>query len=123
MMRGVVTFGLAAMLASGGAQAADRPAITGISHIAVYAADLAAADQFYAVELGAEKHTDPENAKGAIYRFSPQQYVEVLPLPAGEGINRLAHVAFSAGDAVKLHAYLAARHGREGSPVFALLIA
>jgi catechol 2,3-dioxygenase-like lactoylglutathione lyase family enzyme len=116
-MRGVITFGLVAMLASGGAEAADRPAITGISHIAVYAADLAAADQFYAVKLGAEKHPDPENAKGTIYRFSPQQYVEVLPLPTGEGINRLAHVAFSTADAVKLRAYLSAHHAREVSPV------
>jgi len=112
-----MAFGLAATLVSGAAHAADRPAITGISHIAVYAADTAAAEQFYAVKLGAEKRPDPEEPKGAIYRFSPQQYVEVLPLPAGEGINRLAHVAFSTGDAVKLHAYLAARHAREVSPV------
>jgi catechol 2,3-dioxygenase-like lactoylglutathione lyase family enzyme len=117
MMHGAIAFGLAAMLAGGAAHAADRPTITGISHIAVYAADPAAAEQFYAARLGAEKRPDSEDPRGTIYRFSPQQYVEVLPLPAGQGINRLAHVAFSTGDAAKLRAYLVARHAREVSPV------
>lgn len=105
-----------AMMASA-AQAAERPAITGISHIAVYATDPAAAEQFYMGKLGAEKRADPENPQGVRYRFSPQQFVEVLPLPAGQGISRLAHVAFSTGDAAKLRAYLAAHHVREVSPV------
>jgi catechol 2,3-dioxygenase-like lactoylglutathione lyase family enzyme len=107
--------GVAAM--AGAAQAAERPAITGISHIAVYAADPAATEQFYKVKLGAEKLPDPENPQGVRYRFSPQQFVEVLPLPSGQGISRLAHVAFSTDDAAKLRAYLAAHHVRDLSPV------
>jgi catechol 2,3-dioxygenase-like lactoylglutathione lyase family enzyme len=105
------------MVVAGAVQAADRPAITGISHIAVYASDPAAAEQFYATKLGAQKVTDPENPKGVRYRFGTQQFVEVLPLPAGQGISRLAHIAFSTRDVATLRTYLAAHHARDVSPV------
>jgi catechol 2,3-dioxygenase-like lactoylglutathione lyase family enzyme len=116
-MKAQAAFGLCAMLIASAGHAADRPAITGISHIAVYAGDAAAAEQFYVAKLGAEKQADPEDPKGVRYRFSPQQFVEVLPLPAGQGISRLAHVAFSTGDAAKLRAYLLAHHVRQVSQV------
>jgi len=116
-MRAMAGFGLGVLVMSGAAHAADRPAITGISHIAVYASDAAAAQQFYETKLGAEKQPDPEDPKGVRYRFSPQQFVEVLPLPAGQGISRLAHVAFSTKDAAALRVYLVAGHAQQVSPV------
>jgi catechol 2,3-dioxygenase-like lactoylglutathione lyase family enzyme len=87
-----------------------RPAITGVSHIAVYAADPAKSEHFYVHDLGAIKASDPENARGTRYYFSPTQFVEVLPLPAGStSINRLDHVAFTTPDLERLRAYLASK--------------
>lgn len=99
-----------ALLASGQAPG-SRPAITGISHISVYSADFAKSDAFYVHDLGAYKATDPENSQGVRYYFSPTQFAEVLPLPAGyTSINRLDHVAFITRDAEALRQYLAG-HG------------
>jgi catechol 2,3-dioxygenase-like lactoylglutathione lyase family enzyme len=87
-----------------------RPPLASVSHIAVYAADPAKSERFYVHDLGAVKRDDPEAADGARYYFAPTQFVEVLPLPAGQAsINRLAHVAFNTPDAERMRAYLAAR--------------
>ena len=64
-----------------------RPRITGISHLAVYTSDAAAADHFYRELVGAAKLTDPENPRGVRYAFSNVQFIEVLPLPAGAEIS------------------------------------
>jgi catechol 2,3-dioxygenase-like lactoylglutathione lyase family enzyme len=97
----------AAALAANGNGSDARPAITGISHISVYSADLNKTDAFYVHDLGAHKGTDPENPDGVRYYFSPTQFVEVLPLPAGyTSINRLDHVAFITADADGLRRYL-----------------
>ena len=112
MLRTVVTAAALVLVASGAwAQGAapGRPPITGISHIAVYSADFAASDQFYVGKLGAHRTTDPENPSGVRYELSSRQFVEVLPLPAGQGLSRLAHVAYATPDAPKLLAYLTAR--------------
>ena len=86
-----------------------RPRITGISHIAVYASDPAATDHFYRDIVGAVKLPDPENPKGSRYALSATQFIEVLPLPEGAGINRLDHTAWNTDDAEGLRRYLAAR--------------
>ena len=108
---------------------AARPAITGISHLAVYARDLAKADHFYTHVLGAKKGADPENAAGARYYFSGQQFVEVLPAPAGQGPSMMAHVAYLTADAPGLRAWLAkqgmaglgpVQRGADGEQWFAL---
>jgi catechol 2,3-dioxygenase-like lactoylglutathione lyase family enzyme len=88
-----------------------RPLITGVSHIAVYAADPAKSERFYVHDLGAVKGSDPENPHGMRYYFAPTQFVEVLPIPSGPpSINRLDHVAFITTDAPHLLSYLAAKH-------------
>ncbi len=91
----------------------ERPKITGISHMAVYTSDPAAAEHFYREELGATKESDPEDLRGTVYRLSEQQFVEVLPLPAEHSITRLDHVAFETTDAEALHGYLVAHQYRE----------
>jgi catechol 2,3-dioxygenase-like lactoylglutathione lyase family enzyme len=99
-------------LPTAAAFAADqsRPPITGVSHIAIYAADPAASERFYVHDLGALKAKDAENAHGVRYYFSSTQYVEVLPLPRERpSINRLDHVAFATTNAEGLRAYLAVR--------------
>jgi len=118
--------------AASAAQAATppRPPITGVSHIAVYAATPAKSERFYLHDLGGVKGEDPENPKGVRYYFSPTQFVEVLPLPVAperSAINRLDHVAFSTTDAQGLRTYLASKQaavptqittGRDGSQWF-----
>jgi catechol 2,3-dioxygenase-like lactoylglutathione lyase family enzyme len=89
------------------------PAITGISHMCVYASDAQASNHFYADILGGVKGADPQDASGTRYYFSPTQFVEVLPLPADHSISRMACVAWNTADAAGLLRYLRAR-GVEG---------
>jgi catechol 2,3-dioxygenase-like lactoylglutathione lyase family enzyme len=119
----MVRLGFFALLALGAATSGaaaqggqDRPPITGISHLAVYSTDLKASDHFYREDLGGRKGADPEDPTGVRYYFSGQQFVEVLPAPAGHGDSMLAHVAYRTADAAALRRYLAA-HGVEVSPV------
>jgi catechol 2,3-dioxygenase-like lactoylglutathione lyase family enzyme len=86
-----------------------RPRITGISHLAVYAADPAATDKFYREIVGAVKLPDPENPEGVRYALSATQFIEVLPLPADAGINRLDHTAWNTDDAEAMRKYLASK--------------
>jgi len=105
-----------------------RPPITGVSHIAVYAAAAAKSELFYVHDLGGVRGDDPESNKGVRYYFAPTQFVEVLPLPTGRtSINRLDHVAFTTSDVKGLRAYLASKQipvpvasqtGRDGSQWF-----
>jgi catechol 2,3-dioxygenase-like lactoylglutathione lyase family enzyme len=105
-------FSLALCLVIVGADAAGqqrRPAITGISHMCVYSSDARATEHFYAQILGATKGTDPQDAKGTRYYFSPTQFVEVLPLPAEPTLSRMACVAYNTSDADGLLRYVRAR--------------
>lgn len=96
------------------AGAQQRPAITGISHMCVYASDAAASEHFYAHVLGASRSADPLDAQGVRYAFSPTQFVEILPLPKEQGLSRQSCVAFSTADAEALRKYLGA-HGFAGA--------
>lgn len=88
-----------------------RPPITGVSHIALYAANSGASEKFYVHDLGATQGDDTENARGIRYYFAATQFVEVLPLPSGPpSMNRLDHVAFVTADAEALRMYLASKH-------------
>jgi len=91
------------------ATAPARPPITSVSHLSVYVGDAAKAERFYVHDLGAVKMTDAENPLGVRYYFSPSQFVEVLPLPANAGANRVDHIAFNTADAEGLRKYLAAK--------------
>src|SRR4051794_3221613 len=86
-----------------------RPKITGVSHLAVYTSNPAATEHYYTVTIGAAKQADPENPAAVRYVLSPTQYIEVLPLPAGAGINRMGHAALNTADAEAMRKYLAAK--------------
>jgi len=101
-----------------------RPAITGISHLAVYTADPAASEDYYGRILGGRKAPDPEDAHGVRYYFSAQQFIEVLPLGPNPGLSRMAHVGWNTKDAAALRTYLIAhkypgvsalQHGPDGA--------
>ena len=109
MRKEIAAGGLTLLLMAGAAFAADpaRPPITSVSHLSVYTSDPVKAERFYVNDLGAVKMTDPENPQGVRYYFSPTQFVQLLPLPAGTGVGRLDHVAFNTADAEGLRRYLA----------------
>jgi catechol 2,3-dioxygenase-like lactoylglutathione lyase family enzyme len=121
---------LAVLGLAGAASAAApaRPPLASVSHIAIYAADMARSEAFYVHDLGGVKMADPEDARGVRYYFSPTQFVEVLPLPSGwTSLLRLVHVAINTPDAEAMRAYLAAQkvkvpahveHGGDGSRWF-----
>ena len=105
-----VAAGVVALTVAGlGMNAQERPKILAVSHIAVYASDPAATEHYYTHVLGAEKAPDPENAQGVCYFFYPDQWVEVLPLPADAGKNRLDHIAFRVSSVEEMRKYLAAK--------------
>ncbi|MGA2886420.1 MAG: VOC family protein [Terracidiphilus sp.] len=114
-----------------GAQSAPtRPKITGISHLAIYTSDPAATDHYYREIIGAAKQPDPENPQGVRYAFNDTQFVEVLPLPSGAGINRLDHTAYNTDDAEGMRKYLSSKawktpavveKGTDGSSWFTVL--
>lgn len=106
------------------AAAQARPAITGISHIAVYTTNPQAAEKYYVHDIGLFKGPDPENPNGVRYYVNSTQFVEVLPQPAGNSPDRLDHLAYITTDAEGLRKYLAAHkvdvpasveHGSDGS--------
>jgi catechol 2,3-dioxygenase-like lactoylglutathione lyase family enzyme len=110
--------------------ASQRPAITGISHLAVYTSNPALTEHYYKDIIGAAKMPDPENPKGVKYALSATQFIEVLPLPAGAGINRLDHTAWNTENAEGMRKYLAAKgwktpaalkRGSDGSNWFEVL--
>ena len=122
---GVVALGLGTFAMN----AQERPKITGISHLAVYTSDAAATDHYYREIIGAVKEADPENPAGVKYAFSATQYIEVLPLPANAGINRMDHAGLNTADAEGMRKYLAAKgwktppsvtKGKDGSRRFAV---
>ena len=117
-LAGSIAAGIAALSLLGAAPPPPaRPAIDGISHLAVYSTDMAKAEDFYVRVLGARKGANPEDTAGARYYFSARQFVEVLPAPATHGPSMLAHVAYTTADAAGMRAYLAANGVRDLSPV------
>lgn len=94
---------LGSCLAAGAQNSAvPRPPITGVSHVAFYAADPAASKRFYAGTLGLTVGGDN------LYEVGDHQWVEIESLPPDAGINRLSHVGFATTDAEALRKYLGA---------------
>ena len=83
----------------------QRPPITGISHVALYSSNVAAAKEFYAGLLG----LSVEPTRPNVYHVGVQS-VELEPLPANHGHDLISHVAFATPDAEGVRKYLAS-HG------------
>ena len=105
MRRHIVFLILALAAACNGQNDLSKPQITGISHVAFYSSNLAAAKDFYGGLLGL--WVDPSRPND--YHVGVQT-VELEPLPAGHGHDLISHVAFATADAEGLRKYLAS-HG------------
>jgi catechol 2,3-dioxygenase-like lactoylglutathione lyase family enzyme len=108
-LRSLIVLSLVPLTIAAVAQTPERPKISGISHLAVYTSNPEATDQYYREVAGAAKMPDPENPKGVRYVINATQFIEVLPLPEGAGINRLDHTAWITGSAEGMRKYLAAK--------------
>lgn len=83
----------------------QRPAITGIAFLRIYATDPAASANFYGKTLG---YHGTESDGITIYAVSDSQWLEVKPLPTPPPAARMEAVAFTTRDAAALERYLKA---------------
>jgi catechol 2,3-dioxygenase-like lactoylglutathione lyase family enzyme len=86
------------------------PAITGISHITLFADDLPKSQKFYVGLLGWDQVPSSEAKPGVRFYANHLQYVELISPPSPGLADRLDLVAFSTSDAEALRMYLGA-HG------------
>lgn len=107
-----------------------RPPLTSVSNLSVYTTDPGKTERFYVHDLGATKGSDPQDPAGVRYYFSPLQFVEVLPLPAGgDPKNRFHGAGYNTTNAEAMRRYLGAHNvvvpdavtkGSDGSVYFAV---
>jgi len=105
MVLAVLMWGVAA---SSMAEGARRPAIIGISHVTLRAADLGKSRDFYGRVLGLGE--EPAGGQRARFRINDRQYVELEADGANAPADRLVEVGFETKDAEMLRQYLGA-HG------------
>lgn len=84
----------------------SRPAITGISHLTLFADDIPKSKTFYGSLLGWERIPATGADSGVRFYANHLQYVELLSPPKPGLADRLDSVAFSTGDAEALRKYL-----------------
>jgi catechol 2,3-dioxygenase-like lactoylglutathione lyase family enzyme len=92
--------------------ASPRPRITGVAHIALYAADFEKTRAFYRDFLGfAEPYTltNPDGTPSvAFFKINERQYIELFPERAANS-DRLNHISIETDDAEALRRHLAAK--------------
>ncbi|WP_158615474.1 VOC family protein [Acidipila sp. EB88] len=96
--------------AAGAQTSPRRPAITGISHLTLYADDLARSERFYTQRLGWEQVPAAGAGSGVRFYANHQQYIELLSPPQPNLSDRLAGFGFVTADADGLRHFLGA-HG------------
>jgi len=109
----LVLIAVAALLpASGLAGSAKRPHITGLSHVALYAHDIAKSRAFYKDFLGYAEPYSVDNPSGGLrltwIKINDLQQIELFPEKEA-GSDRLYQVALITDDAAALRDYLAAK--------------
>ncbi len=85
-----------------------RPAITGISHLVLFADDLPKSQRFYAELIGWDQVPSTAVKPGVRFYANHSQYVELVSPPNPGLADRLDMVAFSTSDAEGLRKYLGA---------------
>lgn len=108
----VVTFTLAFLgigRQASAQHAPPRPAITGISHLTLFADDIAKSKQFYGSLLGWEQVPVGSVRSGIRFYANHLQYVELLSPPKPELTDRLDSVGFLTANAEAMRQYLNSR--------------
>jgi len=90
-------------------QATYRPAITGISHLTLFADDIAKSREFYASLLGWKPVPARGTDSGIRFYANHVQYVELVTPAVSGGDNRLDSVGFSTSNAEALRKYLTSK--------------
>jgi len=94
------------------AQQLKRPRITGVAHIAIYAADYEKSRAFYRDFLGFEEPYSLPNPNGTpsmtFFKINERQYIELFPETAAK-TDRLNHISIETDDAEGMRKYLASR--------------
>jgi catechol 2,3-dioxygenase-like lactoylglutathione lyase family enzyme len=90
-------------------QSPARPAITGISHLTLFADDFAKSKLFYANLLGWDPVPSAGAGSGERFYANHDQYVELISPPSPGLVNRLDSVGFSTSDADALRRFLGAK--------------
>jgi catechol 2,3-dioxygenase-like lactoylglutathione lyase family enzyme len=88
---------------------APRPAITGISHVTLYADDIPKSQKFYASLLGWDPLPATGAPSGIRFYANHSQYVELVSPPQPGLADRLDIVAFSTNNAEALRVFLGAK--------------
>jgi lactoylglutathione lyase len=94
------------------AQDAPRPRITGVAHIAVFAADYEKSRTFYREFLGFEEPYSLSKPDGTpamtFFKINERQYIELFPHTAS-GTDRLNHISIETDNAEAMRRYLASK--------------
>jgi lactoylglutathione lyase len=92
--------------------AAQRPPITGVSHIALFVHDMAKARAFYKDFLGFAEPFHTTNSNGTLHvvwiKINDRQTIELFPEKQA-GADRLNHFSIETTDAEAMRLYLASR--------------
>jgi lactoylglutathione lyase len=94
------------------AQAPQRPHITGVAHIAIYAHDYEKSRKFYGEFLGFQEPYSLKNADGSpsmtFFKINDRQYIELFP-EREPNTDRLNHISLETDDIEALRVYLASK--------------
>lgn len=108
----ILLLGVAPMQWAQTSDAAARPKILGVAHIAVRTDDLAAARNFYGRDLGFQEPFTLDKPTGGLlltyFKVNDHQYIEVFP-ELKDPADQLSHIAFETDNARQLRDYLAGR--------------
>jgi catechol 2,3-dioxygenase-like lactoylglutathione lyase family enzyme len=91
-------------------QAPSRPAITGISHMTLYADDIVKSEHFYTQVVGWEQVPATGAPSGVRFYANHQQYIELVSPPRPGMADRLEGFGFVTSNAEGMRRFLAA-HG------------
>ena len=108
----VILFANILLRSSISAQTPQRPHITGISHIAVFAHDYEKSRAFYGQFLGFQEPYSLKSPDGSpsmtFFKINDRQYIELFP-EREPNTDRLSHISLETDNIEALRAYLASR--------------
>jgi lactoylglutathione lyase len=108
----VILFANIFLRSSISAQTPQRPHITGISHIAIFAHDYEKSRAFYGQFLGFQEPYSLKSPDGSpsmtFFKINDRQYIELFP-EREPNTDRLSHISLETDNIEALRAYLASR--------------